>query len=248
MTTTMTTTTPSTSPTPAQTFAGLGHAVASIYGLVAQMLEPDWADWTAEERVNAVDRPVEHLRMLAPHLQQLHREAGATTLQAALYLARVQVHAGDGVISAALTIAQAGAVLNHWLHTLAGLHTQRAERGPLTLGELFQHIQPMSEERRQRLALEEQTQACALETSAHHLTHTAIQLSDQALGLLWLHGRLYGEGASHLRENAANLFTQGSGIVLCAVGLMSDEPFGAKDAAVEERPNESDEQPEQDAA
>jgi len=219
-----------TSPTATQTLAGLAHAVAHIYGLVAQVLEPDWAAWTAEERIRAVDRPVQHLRALASPLQRLHRDAGATALQAALYLARAQVHGGEGVIGAALAMARAGAVLNHWLHTLAGLHTRRAETGPLTLGELVQHLEPRSEDPRQRLALEEQTQARALETSAHHLTHAAIQLCDQALGLLWLHGRLHGEQTSGLRTNVAKLFLQGSGIVQCSVCLMSGEPFGAPEA------------------
>lgn len=245
MTTTSTTTT--SPPTPAETLAGLGHAVASIYGLTALVLAPDWGDWTLEERGSAMDGPVQHLRTLAPRLQHLHRGAGATALQAALYLARAEVDRENGVIGAALSIARSGAVLNHWLHTLAGLHTQRAERGPLTLGELFQHVQPMSDDPRRRLALEEQTQARALETSAHCLTHAAIQLSDQALGLLWLHGHLHGEGASHLRETAVNLFTQGSGIMLCAVGLMSDEPFGVEEAPETEE-EESGENLKRDAA
>ena len=228
-------------PTKAQTLAGLGHAIATIYTLAAQVLEPE--QWPAAECAAAVDGLVKHLRVLAPHLETLQQEAGATVLQQALYLARAQVHAGDGPIGNALATARAGAVLNHWLRTLASLHSQESGSGPLTLGELFERVGRMRQDPRQSIALEEQTKERALDTSARHLIDTAAQLSDQALGLLWLSGTLTDEQSNDLSQTAANLFSQASGIVLCGAGLLSSEPFGAPQI------DESDEAPEaKDAA
>lgn len=213
-------------PTKADVLSGLGHAIASVYTLAAQLLEPEWSECTSDERPD-IDGPVQDLRTLAPHLENLQREAGATALQHALYLARAQVHSDEGVIGNALAIARTGAVLNHWLRTLAGLHSRKSDSGPLTLGELFQRVSRMSQDPRQRVALEDQTKERALETSAHRLIETSTQLTDQALGLLWLHGSLNGEKPSSLRDTAANLFTQASGVVLCAAGLLSATPFPA---------------------
>lgn len=119
-------------PDTAEILAGLGHAIASVYALVAQLLEPDWSEWTPDERASAIDGPVQHLRALAPHLDKLQREAGTIVLQQALYLARARVHADNGAVGNALAMARAGAVLNHWLRTLAGLHSKEASSGPLT--------------------------------------------------------------------------------------------------------------------
>ena len=138
-------------PTKPQLLSGLGHAIASVYTLAAQIMEPDWSEWTPSECAAAMDGPVQHLRSLAPHLEKLQREAGATILQQALFLARAQVHATGGIVGNALAVARAGAVLNHWLRTIASLHSQEAGSDPLTLGEIFERVQRTNQDSRQSM-------------------------------------------------------------------------------------------------
>ncbi|MCG8424566.1 MAG: hypothetical protein MJE77_42275 [Proteobacteria bacterium] len=63
-------------------------------------------------------------------------------------------HNGSGgtkVARNALAVARAGAVLNHWLRTIASLHSHEAGIGPLTLGEIFERVQRTNQDSRQSM-------------------------------------------------------------------------------------------------
>jgi len=226
-------------PDPASILAGLAHAVAGLHALAAQLLAPDWDDWTPDERSTAIGDAVGHLRALAQPLATLHPQAGALALEQALSLARLDQLA-DGAVSKALVVARAATILGRWLESLAAQAAQEAHNGPLTLAELFQRVQSLPGPR-PRLAFENQAGRCALETGARALTRSANQLGEEALGLLALHDALGSETASDLCVTAETLFAQAGSVFICAAGLLSETPYGV--AATEDTADDDDASP-----